>query len=116
MYEITATIVTYRNPDSILLKTINSFLNTKVEVRLYIIDNSPTDRLRNICNDPRVEYIFMNSNNGFGAGHNVILRNASKMGKYHLVLNPDVFFEKGTLEKLYDYMENNLDVLKEALR
>lgn len=110
MYEITATIVTYRNPDSILLKTINSFLNTKVEVRLYIIDNSPTDRLRNICNDPRVEYIFMNSNNGFGAGHNVILRNASKMGKYHLVLNPDVFFEKGTLEKLYDYMENNLDV------
>ncbi len=52
----------------------------------------------------------MNSNNGFGAGHNVILRNASKMGKYHLVLNPDVFFEKGTLEKLYDYMENNLDV------
>ena len=99
MYEITAAIVTYRNSDSILLKTINSFLNTKVKVRLYIIDNSPTDRLRNICNDPRVEYIFMNSNNGFGAGHNIIMRNLDKMGKYHLVLNPDIYFAKGVLEE-----------------
>ncbi|EXY61091.1 glycosyl transferase, partial [Bacteroides fragilis str. 3986T(B)10] len=38
--KITATIVTYKNPDSVLLKAINSFLNTKIEVRLYIIDNS----------------------------------------------------------------------------
>ena len=32
------------------------------------------------------------------------------MCKYHLVLNPDVSFALGTLEKLYDYMERNLDV------
>jgi hypothetical protein len=30
--------------------------------------------------------------------------------KYHLVLNPDVSFGKGTIEKLYDFMENNPDI------
>lgn len=109
-YKITAAIVTYRNSESVLLKAINSFLNTKMDVRLYIIDNSPTDELKNICSDSRIEYIFMNSNNGFGAGHNVILRSPEKMSKYHLILNPDVSFEQGTLEKLYDYMEKNPDV------
>ena len=108
--KITATIVTYKNPDSVLLKAINSFLDTKIEVRLYIIDNSPTNYLKDISHDPRVEYIFMNSNNGFGAGHNVILRDPEKMGKYHLILNPDISFEEGTLEKLYDYMEGKPDV------
>ena len=110
MYKITATIVTYRNRESILLKTINSFLDTNLDVRLYVVDNSPTNHLKDIKVDSRLEYIFMNSNNGFGAGHNVILRHPEKMGKYHLVLNPDVSFEPGTLEKLYDYMEANSDV------
>lgn len=107
---LSATIVTYQNNYTVLQETINSFLNTQLSVHLYIIDNSPTDKLRIIVFDPRIEYIFMNSNNGFGAGHNHIIRQPEKMGKYHLVLNPDVSFEKGTLEKLYDYMESNLDV------
>lgn len=110
MSKITATIVAYKNEKSVLLETIGSFLDTDIAVRLYIVDNSPTDKLKNIFNDSRVEYIFMNSNNGFGAGHNVIMRNPEMMGKYHLVLNPDVSFKRGTLEKLYDYMENNLDI------
>jgi len=38
------------------------------------------------------------------------MRNLDKMGKYHLVLNPDIYFGRGVLEKLYEYMENNLDV------
>lgn len=32
------------------------------------------------------------------------------MGKYHLVLNPDVYFDAGTLESLFDYMEARVDV------
>lgn len=109
-YCITATIVLYQNQRPLLLKTINSFLNTSMNVKLYLVDNSKTDELQNICDDPRVEYIFMNANRGFGAGHNVIMRHAEKMGKYHLILNPDIYFEKGVLEALYDYMEKNIDV------
>lgn len=110
MCDISASIVLYNNDSFTLHQTIDSFLSTTIEVKLYLIDNSPIDQLKNICIDSRVEYIFMNSNNGFGAGHNVILRDSSKMGRYHLVLNPDVTFESGTLEKLYEYMEDNSNV------
>lgn len=108
--ELSGAIVTYNNSRSVLSKAISSFLDTDLGVRLYIIDNSPTDDLRDISQDPRVEYIFMNANLGFGTGHNVILRSSEKMGKYHLVLNPDIHFKKGTLEHLYEYMEKNPNV------
>ena len=107
---ISGTIVTYKNTHEVLQKAIISFLNTALDVHLYIVDNSPTDELKILCKDARVEYIFMNSNKGFGAGHNVIINNPSTMGKYHLVLNPDIEFQPGTLESLFLYMENNPDV------
>lgn len=107
---ITASIVLYKNDTAILRKTIDSFLNTSFQVKLYLIDNSPTPLLEKVILDKRVQYVFLNSNRGFGAGHNVQLKRLIKVGKYHLVLNPDIHFEKGTLEKLYDYMEANPDV------
>ncbi|WP_221394291.1 glycosyltransferase [Dyadobacter sp. NIV53] len=69
--QITATIVTYKNNPVILKEAIDSFLNTKLDVLLYLIDNSPVDDLREICKDRRVEYIFNNANLGFGRAHNI---------------------------------------------
>lgn len=77
---------------------------------MYIIDNSPDDTIRQWYNDPRVEYIYNNANIGFGAAHNIIMRDISKLGKYHLVLNPDIRFENGVLEKLYHFMEENPNI------
>lgn len=110
MCDITASIVLYHNDKSVLLKAINSFLNTELNVKLYLVDNSHSDELRYLCINENVEYFFMNSNNGFGAGHNFIMRQPEKMGKYHLVLNPDIYFVPGTLEQLYSYMEAHSDV------
>ena len=101
----------YENDKNLLLRVVSCVLESQLLTSLYIIDNSSTNKLREIFpQDSRLEYIFMNSNNGFGAGHNFIMRQPEKMRKYHLVLNPDVSFAPGTLEKLYDYMENNPDV------
>ena len=52
----------------------------------------------------------MNKNNGFGAGHNEIMSHPELMGRYHLVLNPDIHFEPGVIDRLYSYMEDNPDV------
>ena len=57
-----------------------------------------------------MEYIFNNSNKGFGAGHNVIINkllNKELNSKYHLVMNSDVYFEEKVVEKLLDYMSNH---------
>lgn len=110
MYDFTASIVLYNNNREILKETINSFLATDFKIKLYLMDNSPLPLLENVVEDERVQYIYLNANRGFGAGHNAIMRQFSRLGKYHLVLNPDIFFRKGTLEKLYRYMEENPDV------
>lgn len=107
---VTASIVTYKNNNTQLEKAIKSFLNTDLRVKLYIIDNSPTNGIKQICNDNRIEYFFNNSNIGFGAGHNIAIKKSVESSKYHLVLNPDIYFNAGTIEKLYDFMENNSDV------
>ena len=108
---ISATIVAYKNNIDELNLSIKSFLATNLNVAIYIIDNSPTDSLKDkIYKDNRVRYIFMNKNNGFGAGHNEILSHPEFMGKYHLVLNPDIHFDPGVIDRLYSYMEENPDV------
>jgi GT2 family glycosyltransferase len=89
-------------------------LNTSLPVKLFLIDNSPTNELKHLfaefLKDDRVEYIFNNKNLGFGAAHNVVLRRIVKKSTYHLVLNPDVTFEQNVLPSIYNYMENNSDV------
>ncbi len=110
MHDIIASIVTYKNDKTVLEKAIRSFLNSGLKTYLYIIDNSPTSALKDICAFKNVEYIFNNNNLGFGAGHNIALRKMSGQTKYSLVLNPDVYFDQGTLEKLFNFMEKNHDV------
>jgi GT2 family glycosyltransferase len=38
------------------------------------------------------------------------MRRAHHESKYHLVLNPDIFFDAGVLEAIFNYMEGNTDV------
>ena len=106
-FDIASSIVLYKNDPGILEKTIGSFFNTELNVKLYLIDNSPDDKLKVLVNDPRIEYIFNNTNAGFGKAHNIVMKQTIHIAKYHLVLNPDVYFMKGTLDSLFEYMEEN---------
>jgi GT2 family glycosyltransferase len=110
MKDLSASIVAYKNSASILAQTIHSFLSSTKDSQLYLIDNSPTDQLKYLAYDPRIVYSFNGKNIGFGAAHNLALRKAINESKYHLVLNPDVYFDESVLTKLYDYMEQNTTV------
>lgn len=110
-YDITSCIVLYKNDSTLLSNAIESFLNTALNVKLYLIDNSPTNELKNISSDLRAHYIHNPSNPGFGAAHNIAISESIKEGsKYHLVLNPDIYFESGNLETLFKFMESNREV------
>jgi hypothetical protein len=56
-------------------------------MKLYLVDNSPTDELKLLVTDSRIEYIY-NPNPGFGASHNVAIQAFELESDYHLVLNP----------------------------
>jgi len=94
-----------------LQEAINSFLNVDLDVRLFLVDNSPTDNLKMLVTDSRIEYIHNPSNPGFGAAHNIAIKKAFELNShYHLVLNPDIYFKKGTLETLCHFMDENEDI------
>lgn len=110
-YIITCSIVLYNNERQLLTKAIQSVLNSTLNVKLFLIDNSPADNLKDISLDSRTFYLHNPSNPGFGAAHNIAIKRAIESGsKYHLVLNPDVYFEKGTLERIVNFFDQNPDV------
>jgi GT2 family glycosyltransferase len=110
MKDLSASIVVYKNPTELLSSTIKSFLNCTRESKLYIVDNSPTDVLKSVVNDPRIIYRFNNKNVGFGAGHNTVLREVISQSRYHIILNPDVYFGEGVLSTLYEFMEQHPEI------
>lgn len=109
---VNCSIVTYLTPEDMLMKVLNSALSSNTIGKLFIVDNSPTDDISLLLpNDPRIVYIPNPANTGFGAGHNIAIKQSLSEGTtYHLVLNPDVYFLEGTLERIVSYMDKNLDV------
>lgn len=111
MILITASIVLYQNPVDIVQEAIHSFLNTTLNVTLYLIDNSPTNALESLKSNDNIVYVHNPVNPGFGAAHNIAIKMAMQAGsKFHLVLNPDVYFETGTLEKIVTFAQQHKDV------
>ncbi len=109
--KVSASIVLFKNEYNILLNTINSFLDNCLDSVLYLIDNSPTNDLQNISTDPRVFYIHNPSNPGFGTSHNIAIYKSFEINSdFHLVLNPDIYFFKGTIDKIVHFMNSNLEI------
>ena len=112
-YDLTISIVTYNTNKEELLKVLQCLEKIKVNKRIFISDNSENQDIKKVIEDlnsNQIEYIFNNSNKGFGAGHNVIINkllNKELDSKYHLVMNSDVYFEEDVVEKLLDYMSNH---------
>jgi GT2 family glycosyltransferase len=56
-------------------------------------------------------YVFNGSNIGYGSAHNIAIKKSINQGyTYHVVLNPDVYFDKKVIPTLFEYMEKNGDI------
>lgn len=109
---ITSSIVTYNTNNEDLGNVLKSALKSAIDF-IYIVDNSPTNKLRAFIdsNNPNIEYIYGHGNVGYGAAHNIAIRKSIESGaKYHVVINPDISFDDGVIDTLSNYMDNNLNV------
>lgn len=104
---VSASLVLYKTPSHIVERAINCILESGVEM-LWIIDHSPVNTLQvQIPKDSRVLYRHM-LNKGYGAGNNIALRESLEKGfKYHIVMNPDVYWKENVVEILTHYMNHN---------
>lgn len=113
--KISASVVLYKTKTTELQRVIDSFFGTKnIDLHLFLVDNSPTEELKNVYTKYQgksISYIFNNANIGYGAAHNIAIRRAFEIkSKYHIILNPDIYFEPNVIEELSQYMENHTDV------
>jgi GT2 family glycosyltransferase len=109
---LTTSIVLFNTNKSILKKVLDCTIASNCVSKIYLIDNSPDRGLESFNKySPLIEYIFNGKNIGYGSAHNIVMKKAIAEGsRYHLILNPDVRFEKDVLKKCLDYMEINPDV------
>lgn len=110
MKQISASIVLYKTDQNMLERIINCFMQVQLTKKLFVINNFPGDNLKEQFQGKDIEYIENKKNIGFGAAHNIAIRKSLNNYKYHLILNPDVFFEDRTIECIYKFMEQNSDV------
>lgn len=107
---LTASIVTHNTPKVQLETALDCLLRSGVE-RIYVVDNSESDSLKEIAGkDGRIVYRHV-ANNGFGAGHNVALREIletnSASDDFHIVMNADINWEGDVVSRLTDYLKTH---------
>lgn len=113
MKPLTVSIVTYHTDPDELSLCLESLRSEAVE-RIYVVDNSACQgdtRVRDLVRDyGGVEYI-PSENVGYGRAHNEAIRRAMEAGaRYHLVLNSDVRFDAGILQRLVSVMDGRPEV------
>ena len=106
---INVSVVTYLTPLNDVLNVISICSKSKSVKNIYIIDNSPNDRLsESIIKIRKVEYIHNPKNPGYGAAHNIAIKNSLLQSiPYHLVVNADVEFDYKLLEQMFLYAESD---------
>ena len=106
--DCTACVILYNNPTWMIENVVSSFLDTKLNVRLYIVDNSPTPLLPSLGKSPAF-YHYAGQNLGYGKANNWSIQRCEP-SKYFLILNPDVIIARGVIEELSNYLDRHPDV------
>ncbi|WP_291910796.1 glycosyltransferase family 2 protein [Chitinophaga sp. CB10] len=106
---VNISIVLFKHPWSEIKPLVDTCLRSDYVNKIYLVDNSPS-RMAMEALSPRVVYTFTGKNLGYGAGHNIAIRESIKDDiRYHLVLNPDIEMEPDILGKIIGYLDKHPD-------
>lgn len=93
---------------------VEAFYRAKIDFdfEFIAVDNASTDPIslgymEKAAEKGLIKLIKSGKNLGFGGGNNLGAKNA--IGKYILILNPDIFVNEDSVQKMVDYMEAHPD-------
>jgi GT2 family glycosyltransferase len=101
-------LVAYNNNQDDLVSLSKSLSNCNLTYKV-VVDNSPNENLKKIFEEYNWTYISNKENPGFGASHNIIIKEFSHKVKYHVVVNPDIYFDYDITSILAKFMEETPD-------
>lgn len=101
MSAVISTVIVNYNAGELLRTCVDSLLNCPLEIEIIVVDNASTDSsLDALRGLPCVQIIKNQANVGFAAACNIGARTGS--AEFLLFLNPDCFFNPGTLVNLLE--------------
>lgn len=115
--QLSVSVVLYKSPPQQIAATLRA-LETAVSnmrsgspVKLFLIDNDPEGGGYDACLSAApqlltIEYVAGHGNVGFGAGHNLVLRDICA---FHLILNPDAELAADSLVSALYFMQRHPD-------
>ena len=79
--------------------------------RIYLLDNSETKSKEPIAKSPKLRYMHMDANLGYGKAHNIAIREtAYEQTAFHLVMNSDIRVHAEDIDAMHDWMIANSQV------
>lgn len=106
----TASVVTFHTGGPELSACLNMLQHSGVD-KIWVVDNASEARIAAIAAQTPGAIYIASRNNGYGAAHNIALREAAAAGsRYHLVMNTDVSFTPGAIAEITAYMDAHPDV------
>ena len=108
---LNVSIVLYNPNWSQVVALTQSLLRCDSVRKVYWVDNSPKETEVLPIASERVEYLFNNRNLGYGAAHNIAIRESIYDDvPFHLVVNPDIEIADDTLPILLAFIEEHAEV------
>lgn len=99
-------IVLYKTPEDEWRPLVHELLRTKSVHKVYLVDNSDVRYQMSEWRD--VEYIPSKKNLGYGAAHNIAIRETIyDEVPYHLVINSDIEVSAEAIDRLVEVMQTN---------
>jgi GT2 family glycosyltransferase len=109
--KLSISVVLFNNSFGEIDQLMYSLQQSTIEYDLFIVDNSNHSNFQEyFSHHKNITYYRTGRNLGFGRAHNWAMKQVLFKYPYHLVLNPDVYFNAGVLEELLTYMESTLSV------
>lgn len=111
-HDVIISVVLYHNSEDQVKKLLRSTDLPGLSVKLVLIDNAPefSEFMQQMELPEYVEYRPLPENVGYGRGHNLAILDKNLEGGYHLILNPDVYFDPKALSAIVEYMDQNIEV------
>lgn len=91
---------------------VQELLRVRCLRTLYLVDNSPLRAEVELPEDDKLQYIYNDGKNlGYGAAHNVALRESIYHGtEFHLVMNSDVVVKAEDIDTIHAFMQGEPEV------
>ena len=96
-----------------VLPLVSELLRVKNLRKIYLLDNSEDREIhpKSEIKDPKLRYLHMPANLGYGRAHNVALRESVyNHTELHLVMNSDIHVKAEDIDAMHDWMLANPSV------